>query len=150
MSSIYLAYKHALPTGIFDLSYRFYDDDWGIKSHTTEVAFQYTLKNNLFFKPTIRAYQQSAASFYYHSLPGSEAIPAFASADYRLAEFDAYTLSLEFGKKFSFNRKQSLMLQYYAQRGESHPSNAIGLQKQQDLFPDLNALILTYIYSIKW
>lgn len=150
MSSIYLAYKHALPTGIFDLSYRFYDDDWDIQSHTTEVAFQHTLKDNLFFKPTLRAYQQSAASFYFHSLPGSEAIPAFASADYRLAEFDAYTLSLEFGKKFSFNRKQSLMLQYYAQRGESHPSNAIGLQKQQDLFPDLNALILTYIYSIKW
>ncbi len=150
MNNVYFAYKNSLRSGILDLSYRYYDDDWDIQSHTAEVAFQHTLKNNLFFKPTLRAYQQSAASFYVHSLPSSETMPLFASADYRLGEFNAYTLSLEFGKKLSFHRKQSLTLQYYTQRGESHPDNAIGLQKQQDLFPDLNALILTYIYSIKW
>jgi len=150
MKSLFLAYKKAYKSGILDVSYRFYDDSWDIKSHTLDLTYKFKLENRFFIKPKFRIYKQDAAFFYHHSLPSNEALPNFASADSRLAEFDAYTVSFEYGKNLSFGRKHSVAVEYYTQQGESNPNDAIGLQRQQDLYPTLETLTLKYIYSIKW
>ena len=150
MESVYLAYNRHYDSGIFNINYRFYQDSWELQSHTTEIAFRFNLANRYFLRPGLRLYRQDAASFYRHSLRSSEAFPQFASADARLAEFDAQTLSLEYGRQLAFDRKHSFTLEYYTQQGDSSPADAVGLQRQQDLYPRLRTLVLRYVLSLEW
>jgi hypothetical protein len=150
MNSLYLAYKKSFSAGVLDLSVRLYDDDWDVQSQTFDIAYKYRRSDHYFVRPAIRLYKQDAASFYRHSLRSSEALPLYASADDRLAEFNATTLGIEFGKDLAFDRKQSFTIEYYTQQGDSSPQDAIGLQQQQDLYPGLKTLIFKYVYSLKW
>ncbi len=150
MKSLYLAYKKSFQAGILDMSYRFYDDDWDIQSDTLDLAFKFKLENRYFVRPNIRWYQQNQAFFYQHSLKSGEAIPRFASADMRLAAFDATTIGFEIGKDLAIGRKQSLSIEYYTQQGDSHPPDAIGLQQQQDLYPGLKTWVIKYVFAFHW
>ena len=150
MKSLYVAYKKSWKPGIFDASYRVFDDNWGIHSDTLDVAFKFKLADHYFVRPNVRLYQQDSAFFYRHSLKSGEPLPDFASADSRLAAFDATTLGVELGKDLAIGRKQSLTIEYYTQQGDSHPQNAIGLQRQQDLYPTLKTWVIKYVYAFKW
>lgn len=150
MNSIYLAYKKNYPGGILDLGYRFYRDSWEVESHTIDLAYRFYLQDQLSIRPLLRLYQQQQAEFFRHSLTTSELLPEYASADLRLAQFDATTIGLEIGKVSKDDRRQSLSIEYYTQQGDSHPSDAVGLQQTQDLYPSLKTLIVKYIYSYQW
>lgn len=150
MKSLYVAYKKSLQPGILNINYRLYHDDWDIQSDTLDLTFKFKLDHRLFIKPGIRWYQQDQAFFYRHSLTNSEAVPRYASADSRLAEFDASTLGIEVGKDLESGQKQSLSIEYYTQNGESYPQDAIGIQTQQDLYPALKTWIIKYAYSFQW
>jgi len=150
IQNIFFAYKQNLSGDIVDVSYRYYWDEWDISSHTVDVQYRYKLDQHYFLQPHFRFYDQIAASFYQHSLINSEPLNGYASADFRLAAFNAYTVGLRYGKSLSNGHEHSIGLEYYTQRGESHPDSAIGLQKEQDLFPSLNTLILTWNYSYYW
>ena len=150
LNSLYLAYKKSFDSGIFDASYRHFRDNWSIQSNTYQFAYKFKLDNRFFIRPDIRFYHQNAAYFYHHSVADNSLPTEYASSDSRLAEFDALTIGVEFGKNLSFDRKHSVTIEYYTQQGNSHPQDAIGLQQDQDLFPTLKTLVLKYIYAIKW
>ena len=128
----------------------FYTDDWGIDSHTLDLKYRKNLGNERYLEPHIRLYQQSATDFYQHSLTAIPGLGEYASADYRLGEFTATTLGLKYGMKFKNGNDLSLRGEYYLQTGDSNPDNAIGVQKTQDLYPDVNAIILQLNYSFRW
>lgn len=150
IQSIYGAYKLYLTGDVLDFSYRYYWDDWDIRSNTFNIRYRKKLSEKKFIQPHFRYYTQTAAEFYRHSLSADEALPDFASADFRLAEFDAITLGIKYGKQTGENKEHSISAEYYTQYGESHPDDVIGLQKQQDLFPTLHTLVLFYNYAFKW
>jgi hypothetical protein len=150
MESIYTAYKHYLEGDVLDLSYRYYWDQWDIKSDTFEIRYFRQLQDDKFLQPSFRYYSQTAANFFAHSLPEIEPLPRYASADFRLAEFDAYTIGMKFGKRVGEFKEHSINVEYYTQIGNSYPDDAIGLQKDQDLFPTLHTLVLFYNYSFIW
>ncbi len=150
MSSLYLAYKKSLQAGVFDFNYRYFDDNWQIRSDTLETGFKFKREQGYFWRPSLRLYRQDAAYFYRHSLPNGEALPLYASAELRLGAFDATTLGLELGKDLALGRKQSLSIEYYTQQGESHPDDAIGLQRQQNLYPTLKTWVIRYVFAFKW
>jgi len=150
IQSLYTAYKLYLAGNILDLSYRYYWDEWEIKSSTFDVRYRKKLSNNNFIQPHIRYYTQTEADFFTHSLADNKPLPKFSSADFRLAKFDAYTLGFKYGEKSDENKEYSISVEYYIQQGESHPTNGIGLQKQQDLFPTLHTLVLFYNYAFEW
>jgi len=151
IESIYTAYKTRFGQHTIDLAYRYYWDDWEIRSSTADLKIRYQLNSpSLFLQPHLRIYQQTSAEFYQHSLKSSEPLADYASADLRLAAFDAYTLGIRFGKLLANTMEHSIGVEYYTQRGDSHPQSAIGLQQQQDLFPDLHTLILTWNYAFYW
>jgi len=150
MNSLYLAYKKSYRQSILDVSYRLYDDNWDIRSHTVGIGFKLKRDKGYFVRPSLRLYQQSAAYFYRHSLVEGEPLPAFASAELRLGEFTATTIGLELGKDLDIARKQSLSLEYYTQQGDSHPDDAIGLQREQDLYPTLKSWVIRYVFAFKW
>ncbi len=149
--SIYGKYKKMLSSGdIFTTSYRFMTDDWEVESHTLDFTYRYKMSNGYFVQPHLRFYRQTAADFYRYFLLDSESVPEFVSADYRLGELETKTIGLKFGRESDSKHAWSARLEYFLQTGDSTPVEAIGQLTQQDLFPDVEALIVQFNYSIKW
>ena len=149
--SLFGKYKLTLDNNdVFSTSYRFMTDDWGVNSHTFDTTYKYKLSNGYYVQPHFRLYQQSAADFYRYFLRDNEATPEFVSADYRLGDLTTSTIGLKFGHDINAQHSWSARIELYKQSGESSPSQAIGQLKQQDLFPDVEAIIIQTSYSFKW
>ncbi len=132
---------------IVHLSYRFFRDDWGVRSHTVDLTYRWNFGDRKFFKPHLRYYNQTAADFYHRYLVDGEALPGHASADYRLGDMYTVTYGLTHGRIVGDDHELTVRVEYYAQMGESHPADAIGNLRNYDLFPTVNALIMQVGYS---
>lgn len=85
--------------------YRYYNDSFGVRAHTLWLEPQFNVSDRLSFIPTVRLYNQSAASFYYNPRYAYRGIPIpegyqpglsqWVSADQRLASFGALTLGVQ-------------------------------------------------------
>lgn len=154
--SIYAQLKYALGNHVFDGGYRYFFDDWGIRSHTLDVSWRWDLAGGRhYLQPHVRLYQQSAADFWHHSLvngrdtdgTGTLAGGQYASADPRLAEFTATTFGLKYGYVPRRDHEFSIRLESYQQSGDDHPADAVGVQRGLDLFPETRALLGQVSYS---
>jgi hypothetical protein len=132
---------------VMTLSYRYFDDDWGIRSHTGELNYRLNYAANQYLQPNVRWYHQTAADFYRRYLVAGEPTPAFASADYRLGDLTAMTYGLKYGRTLPSGNELSLRVEYYAQTGEHHPADAIGELRELDLFPTVEAWIVNVGYT---
>ena len=127
---------------VMTLSYRYFTDDWDIKSHTGELNYRLNFAANQYLQPNVRWYHQTAADFYRRYLVDGAAATSVASADYRLGDMTAMTYGLKYGRRLNSGNEVSLRVEYYAQTGESHPQDAIGDLKELDLFPTVDAWIV--------
>ena len=84
--SLFWQTKHALDSGVADVSYRYSNDDWGVDSHTIESRFRYNLTDHSYLQPHVRYYLQSAADFYQPFFLEGETLPQYASADYPIGD----------------------------------------------------------------
>jgi hypothetical protein len=150
LNTVFFAYKRDIVSGIVDLSLRYSEDDWNINASTIDLRYRHRLAGGAYIQPHLRLYRQTEAEFFRHSLPDSEGLPEFASADTRLAAFDAITLGAKYGLAVENGNQHSFVAEFYTQDGESNPDDAIGLQNQQDLFPRLKTVIFKYFYSTQW
>jgi hypothetical protein len=121
-------------------------DDWDIDSHTVDLHYRWNLTSGSYFQPHLRFYSQTAASFYRTVLFDGDALPVFATADYRLGEFDAVTIGVKFGKPTP-RGEISGRLELYQQTGKAQPGSQVGSLQNFDLYPDLNAVIAQFSYS---
>ena len=78
--------------GTLQADYRFFRDDWGIRAHTLEVAWQQSLGERWALRPALRYYTQDAADFYAPAVTRPPA--AVHSSDQRLAAFGGVSPSL--------------------------------------------------------
>lgn len=145
--SLYWLTRYHLSRDIVGASYRFFTDDWGILSHTLDLTYRWKLNPRHFLEPHVRYYQQSEADFYRVGIRNVGPLPAEASADYRLANFNAITVGFTYGWDFRDESAFLVRIEYYMQDGDSSHDTAIGLQRDQDLFPDLQATIIQVQYS---
>jgi hypothetical protein len=125
-----------------DLSYRYFWDTWGITSTTAEASFAWRFARGSSIEPHLRWYRQSRADFYHPFLIHGDTAPAYASADSRLADFDAYTIGLKYTLPAYHDSRISLSGEYYFQRGDQSPPEAFGSLRGFDLFPEMNAFML--------
>jgi len=139
--------KYFMEGKVLDLSYRYMTDDWGIDSHTLESKLNWPLSDSTFIEPHIRFYMQSEADFYRVSLRDGEPMPQFASADYRLGNFDALTAGLKYGWRTGGGNDLAMRLEYYRQDGEVPADQLIGNQDQSSLYPDLDAIIFNFSFG---
>ncbi|MFQ5548997.1 MAG: DUF3570 domain-containing protein [Woeseia sp.] len=144
--SIFGKGKYFLDGKVLDLSYRYMTDDWEIDSHTLNAKLRFPLGESSYVEPHIRYYTQTAADFYRASLTAGAPLPGFASADYRLGDFDAVTVGVRYGWTTENGHDFSLRLEYYSQNGNVPPDQLIGNQLQRDLYPGLDAVILNFGY----
>ena len=130
-----------------DLSYRYFWDDWGITSHTADVFLRLPVRGDHAIEPHFRWYRQSEADFYNAYLVGGQAVPNYASADSRLAAFDAVTYGLTYSLPVDAGSRLSLSAEYYTQIGDRGPPDAIGILRQYDLFPALDVFMVRIGFS---
>lgn len=135
---------------VLNVSYRYYWDDWNIVAHTVDMKYRIDLGSRHYMQPIARYYIQSAARFYRHSLIRDATPPDFASADYRLAAMNSYTLGLKYGHASGKSGEWSVRAEYMRQAGDDHPANAVGVQLHQDLYPDLHVVILQVGYGARF
>jgi hypothetical protein len=124
-----------------DLSYRYFWDDWGVNSHTVDAFYRQQLGRGNSLQPHIRWYRQTEADFYRLYLLDGSPLPQYASADSRLAAFDAYTVGLQYALPIGQDSHITFTGEYYTQQGDSSPPEAFGTLRGLDLFPKMDALM---------
>ena len=141
-NALYAQVNHAFTSGILYSSYRYFQDDWGIKAHTVDFKYRQPVTEELYVQPNIRMYTQSAADFYRSMLYNGET-PTYASADYRMTKMHSFAIGLKLGYKPSSGGEFTARVEAMRQDGEQHPQDAIGVQKLTDAFPALEAILFT-------
>ncbi|HET9950514.1 MAG TPA: DUF3570 domain-containing protein [Candidatus Eisenbacteria bacterium] len=143
-SSVYHLSRDVLYT-----SYRYYRDDWSLKSHTIDTKYRHELGGQAYLEPHLRYYTQSAADFYHTALIQGEAIPDYATADYRVGHLQTGTVGATLGfHLFGSPGEWSLRGEYVGQFGESHPNDVTGVQQDFNLFHPLNIATFVAAYSV--
>ena len=147
-TACYALVKHDFDGDVLDVSYRYMTDDWGIDSHTFDVHYRWDFASGRYLQPHVRFYTQTAADFYETVLFAGEPLPRFASADYRLGEFDALTFGVKYGKADAATANGRRASSTISKRATRSPD---ALRRRRcasfDLYPDLNALIAQFSYQ---
>lgn len=81
---LFLALNQAVPAlnGAAEVSYRYYDDTFGIQAHTWQLAWFQKLGARVVVRPSVRWYEQTEADFYGLHFTGA---PEDYSSDYRIS-----------------------------------------------------------------
>jgi hypothetical protein len=98
------------------LNYRFYKDNWEVKSHTFEMNWYQSLPFGMMVTPHVRYYSQSAADFFapYFLNPRND---GHYSSDYRLSGFGKISSGLSISKQFVKGVRLDAGFEYYIQKG---------------------------------
>ena len=105
------------------LSYRYYSDDWDVKSHTLDYNHRFNFANTHYLAPRLRLYTQKAAEFYQNSFfsdpaAGAPILPQYLSADYRLDDMSSATAGFTYGIPFKNDADLRTRLEYMYQSFE--------------------------------
>ncbi len=144
--SVYGQAKYYVNGKVLDASYRYMTDDWEIDSHTVDLRYRIPFGNDQYLEPHLRFYTQSEAEFYKLSIPDDQPLPSFASADFRLGDFEAITAGVKYGWKTRNDNEMSVRAEWYGQTGSIPAGQTIGNQAGRDNYPDLNAIIVQFGY----
>ena len=139
--------KYSFGSSVLDVSYRFSDDDWGLSAHTIDTRIYFPLSDRSYLQPHFRYYSQDAVDFFHRYLMDGEALPEYASADYRIGDMTTYTLGVKYGRKLQGGKEYSVRLEYYAQMSEGNENTGLSELDGLDLYPDVDALMLQFSYS---
>jgi hypothetical protein len=113
--ALVVKFAHAYPwAGALRASYRYYNDSWGIRAHTLELAYDQRFGAGWIVSPEVRLYTQSRASFYGSSFSAPR---EFMSADYRLSPFGSILGGLTVARAISPALSASLGATIQSQRG---------------------------------
>ena len=146
--SVYWKTVYHLSQDVIHFSYRYFWDDWGIRSNTVDLHYHFVLGDDFYLEPQFRYYTQSAADFYHHSLVDGATLPRYASADYRLAKMNSTSYGLKVAMAVGKDSELNARVTYMKQTGNSHPADAIGVQRTLDLYPGLEAVIAQLGYVL--
>ncbi|HEU0226089.1 MAG TPA: DUF3570 domain-containing protein [Steroidobacteraceae bacterium] len=144
--SLFAEWRYAFDRDSFALSARYMTDDWGIDSQTVDARYRWNINERSYLEPHLRWYTQSAADFYRTVLFNGDPLPQHASADYRLADSDAYTAGFKYGRRTG-RGEFSVRLEYYHQQGGPSPGAAVGDLAGFELVPPLSAVIAQFGYK---
>lgn len=140
-----------LTEDVVHVSYRYYWDDWGVRSHTMDVAYRHELGDENYLEPHVRYYAQTQASFFRFGMINGAPLPDFATSDYRLGPLRTATVGATYGFHLpSYPGEWSVRAEYLAQFGNGHPHDAPGIQRTFDLFPTLSIGSLVIAYSVEF
>lgn len=148
-NSVYWKTVYHLPKDVVHVAYRYYWDDWAIKSGTVDLTYRLQLGARFYLEPHYRYYTQTAANFFTHAIVQGNT-PAHASADLRLAALHSNSAGLRLAHQADTSLTWGLGIDYMHQSGNAYPANAVGALKNEALFSDLKATSITADFSMKF
>lgn len=148
--TLYWKINHQFTDDVAYFTYRYFWDDWDVKSHTLDLRYRYEFGTRHYLQPHLRYYRQTAANFYRYYLLDGEPLPQYASADYRLGEMTTTTIGLLYGAEIGKHSEFNFRAEYMKQSGNGHPEDAPGKLRNYDLFPDVTAVILQASFNFKF
>ena len=130
--------RHVGENASLHLSYRYFQDDWEIRTHTLEASWHLELPNDWLLTPSLRYYSQEKAEFYapYYLQARTD---GFHSSDYRLASYGSILAGLRVQKGLGDRVKLNLDVQSYQRDGELKLSG----DYSYDPLP-LSSIVLTF------
>jgi hypothetical protein len=105
-------------------SWRLYDDSWGVRGHSLELAWVQPLGEGWTVTPSWRGHTQRAAAFYVDPVtdraiyPGPIGKPQHVSTDQRLSAFGAATLGVKLEWRVDRNWSVDTRFERYEQRSD--------------------------------
>ncbi len=147
--SVFAEWRHAFDRDSMAFSLRYMTDDWGVTSETLETRYRWNISERSYLEPHLRYYTQTAADFYRTVLFAGNPLPAAASADYRLADLDAYTVGAKFGH-LTDRGEFSVRLEYYRQESTPSPGSDVGQLANYELILPTSAAILQFGYRFRF
>lgn len=131
-----------------DVSFRYFTDDWGVRSDTARLHLRWSLDNrDHYVEPSFRWYRQTAADFYTPFILNAPASgTANESSDSRLGAFHALTFGLKYAEQLAdqgghVGSEFSARVEYYRQTFDETKPVPAGLQGL-DLYPGLKAVLV--------
>ena len=125
-------------------------DDWGIDSHTLakcgcagRSARRATSSRSC--ATTRRARRTSTAP----ACRRRSRCRSYASADFRLGDFDATTVGVKFGHGTASGNEWSIRAEYYQQNGTCRASRSSATRRNREQYPDLSAVIVQFGYRFR-
>lgn len=102
------AVKQMNSTTTWHLSYRYYQDDWAVNSHTIESKSYHSIGRKFRLSPGFRYYNQGAANFFKAHDAADNFFDAndYATADHRLGDYDSWTV--QFSVEYLHNNDLSI------------------------------------------
>lgn len=112
------------------VNYRYYHDDFGISSHTSDLAWHQNLGRTFQVVPQLRYYSQSAADFFTNVDDFLTPASQYQSSDYRLSAFGAvsggFSVIANMGSwKATLTAERYLANEKYSAYDVSQPSTAL-------------------------
>lgn len=113
---LFLSLSHFFKTvqGAAEVSYRYYDDTFGIRADTYTLSWHQKLGRKVVLTPMLRWYQQTEADFYGIRFEGS---PSAYSSDYRISALEAVGYGLKLVWSPSSRFSVDLAVERYEQSG---------------------------------
>lgn len=112
-------------SGISRLTYRYYNDTFGIDAHTLGLEYVQFLPQGWSVMPLVRLHSQNNASFYVPADPAQGDRPTFPSPDaryytqdQRLSAFGAVTIGAKVSKRVNRDWVVDFKYEHYEQRSE--------------------------------
>lgn len=81
------------------LSYRYYNDDWGVSSNTLAARVTQYISDDVTVEYRYRWYDQGAADFFRTEYASADGVDGYRTGDYRLSDFTAHL----FGARLQMN-----------------------------------------------
>jgi hypothetical protein len=112
------------------INYRYYHDDFGISSHTSDLAWHQNLGRTWQVVPQLRYYSQSSADFFTNIDDFLKAATDYQSSDYRLSAYGAisggFSVIADLGSwKTTFTLERYLANDKYSAYDVTQPSTAL-------------------------
>jgi hypothetical protein len=98
------------------VSYRYYKNSWGVRSHTLNYEYAQQLQNDWTVTPIVRVYSQSAADFYAPTFSRDALFAEINSFDQRLSSFGGRSIGVKVEKKINKDWVVDIRYDNYEQR----------------------------------
>ncbi len=119
-----------------NFSYRYYMDDWDIKSHTSSVEFMRDFTHDFTSGLRLRYYTQTGSNFV--KPVGTYGVSdQYFAVDYRMSAFDSYTIGVPFIYRMKGGDKLTASIDYYKTSSNEYLKNWYDVGSLQSVFTTL-------------
>ena len=119
--SVFALLKRDFNGDVLEASYRYMTDDWGVDSHTVELRYRWNFGGDAVSAAARALLPADGRGLLSHGAVRGAPLPAYATADHRLGEFDGLTVGLKYGQATARGSEWSARIEYYTQTGNASP-----------------------------